>query len=183
MMSDRITRSFDAAAAGYDAAALLQRNVAEKLVRRAGAPNAASILDIGCGTGAVASLAAQKWPQATITGIDASPAMLQEAQKKVSGLTILQADAADLHLNRKFDLIFSSMLLHWLPRPGEVLKDWTELYGDLRAFLHSLKQTGAHQPRGGHKPFSAAKLRRLLNAHRGPFTARFDILYLSVSVP
>jgi cyclopropane fatty-acyl-phospholipid synthase-like methyltransferase len=40
------------------------------------------VLEIGCGTGTLTTMMATKG--ATVTGIDASPAMLREAEKKVT---------------------------------------------------------------------------------------------------
>jgi ubiquinone/menaquinone biosynthesis C-methylase UbiE len=39
------------------------------------------VLDLGTGTGAVARLAAQLWPDADVLGVDASPGMIAEARQ------------------------------------------------------------------------------------------------------
>jgi malonyl-ACP O-methyltransferase BioC len=126
-MHSTIIQSFDRAATSYDHAAQLQQIVAQKLVARATTLNPATILDIGCGTGLVSALAAAKYPRAHIAGIDTSSAMLVQARKKAPNLITQQADAGDLKFDQKFDLIFSSMLLHWLPHPEQILRQWQNL--------------------------------------------------------
>jgi len=75
------------------------------------------VLEIGCGTGTLASMMARQG--ATVTGIDASPRMLDEAQKKmVSGdlddkITLKYLDAVSIGEHfppRSFDLIVSTLV-------------------------------------------------------------------------
>jgi malonyl-CoA O-methyltransferase len=117
---------FDRAAAHYDQAASIQSQVAEYLVSRAvkrcGRP--ASVLDLGCGTGFVAQAARRRWPGATLTALDASPAMLHQAQRKIPGLRVVTGDAAHGAFGSEFDTILSSMALHWLADPHAVLRRW-----------------------------------------------------------
>lgn len=78
----RVRESFDRAAASYDDAAVLQRQVCESLL--AGftpIPEPTSILDAGCGTGYGARLLRNRWPDATITAVDFAPAMLVRARQ------------------------------------------------------------------------------------------------------
>ncbi len=79
----RVRESFDRAAASYDDAAVLQRQVCESLL--AGftpSPEPTSILDAGCGTGYGARLLRKRWPDATITAVDFAPAMLARARQE-----------------------------------------------------------------------------------------------------
>lgn len=119
--------AFDRAAATYDASSALQREVAEQLVRSAAARMPATILDIGCGTGHVSVLARKSWPHARITALDSSPSMLSVALKNVRGLEAIQGDARHIESVARYDAIFSSMLLHWLPDPRDVLLRWRKL--------------------------------------------------------
>ncbi len=125
-LQHKITERFDTAATRYDNHASVQAQAAEHLVAWA-APRIAhpqDILDIGSGTGFVAQIAAQKWPTAHITALDHAPAMLQQAQNKLPWLKIVSGDAAQMDFDRRFDIIFSGMMLHWLPQPIEALKRW-----------------------------------------------------------
>jgi malonyl-CoA O-methyltransferase len=117
--------SFDQAARRYDQHASIQEEVAKRLVRWAepvASPEA--ILDLGCGTGFVAVAVRQRWPQVKITGLDLAPTMLGQMRRKLPDLTLINADATQAELTPHFDLIFSSMALHWMPRPRNILKRW-----------------------------------------------------------
>jgi malonyl-CoA O-methyltransferase len=236
-----IIAAFDAAADSYDAASNVQRDIARKLVARAAkALNAPpqKILDLGSGAGHVTGAALEHWPQAEIVALDAAPAMLAALRVKYPGVKTLRRDAAAPGEIGRYDLILSSMMLHWLPDPRAALTQWREklnpggqlhiavpvegslcewrdflraagvadglwsfpppdlgrdiaasaetipfaaTYPDARAFLQSLKRTGAHTARAGHRPSSPAALRRLLAARQGEFTATFQILFLTIA--
>jgi malonyl-CoA O-methyltransferase len=119
-----LVQSFDHAAATYDRAAEVQAQIAATLVNIA-EPQAVpeNVLDIGGGTGFVADAALRRWPQSKVAVVDLAPSMLREAKRKIPSLQIFEGDARADQPNR-YDVIFSSMMLHWLPRPREVLKHW-----------------------------------------------------------
>lgn len=121
-----IIRNFDAAAKGYDRAASAQAAIAARLVAWAAESGVepGSILDSGCGTGLVAEELQRRWPQAKLTALDASRSMLEEAQRKLPQLSVLTGDILTLEPGQKFDAIFSSMALHWLPDPLKILNRW-----------------------------------------------------------
>lgn len=99
-----------------------ERSFREKLVRLARLGPGESVLDAGCGTGSLAIAARrQVGPGGTVTGIDASPAMIARAQAKAkkAGLDVafLQAPAQDLPLSdAQFDAVTMTVMLHHLPR-------------------------------------------------------------------
>ncbi|RFS24888.1 methyltransferase domain-containing protein [Chitinophaga silvatica] len=71
-----------------------------------------AILDLGCGTGELtAQLALQG---ASVTGIDASAAMIESARKHFPQVHFEVADATTFSLPQKFDGIFSNAALHWV---------------------------------------------------------------------
>ncbi len=124
------TRRFDRAAADYDDLASVQKQIADALTAWAAktCPAPLDVLDLGCGTGFVAEAVHKIWPSTQVTAVDASAAMLENARRKIPNARFIQADAAALDIEQKFDLVFSSMMLHWLPDPREALRRW-------RAFL------------------------------------------------
>ena len=80
------------------------------------------VLEIGCGTGTLTMMMAERG--AIVTGIDASPAMLGEAQKKIAirnfgeRVTLIYMDAAligDRFSPASFDLIVSTLVFSELP--------------------------------------------------------------------
>jgi malonyl-CoA O-methyltransferase len=124
MTSPFVARAFDKAALSYDATARSQAQVAKTLVATASISEPRSILDVGCGTGFVLAEAAARWPEAELTGLDIAPAMLRQAKRKIPRLVTLRADAGACDLTQSFDLIFSSMMLHWFSQPAELLRRW-----------------------------------------------------------
>lgn len=84
------------------------------------------VLVAGCGTNEAAVLALAN-PKTNIVGIDISPASLARADeaKRRHGLANLTLFRHDLHhvadLDRKFDLVISTGVLHHLPKPAEAI--------------------------------------------------------------
>ncbi|MEO8849441.1 MAG: methyltransferase domain-containing protein [Casimicrobiaceae bacterium] len=76
----------------------------------------ATIVDLGCGAGNVARVLADRYPGATIDGIDGDAAMLASARTTTTGdprFQWTQADFAAWHPAYAVDLIFSNAALHW----------------------------------------------------------------------
>jgi SAM-dependent methyltransferase len=74
-------------------------------LRERGLPEHGRLLDLACGTGkSFLPLLSRGW---TVTGVDASPAMLAEAQAKTRGLArLVRADLRDLPCLGQFDLVW-----------------------------------------------------------------------------
>ncbi len=76
-----------------------------------------TIVDLGCGAGNVTRLLAQRWPEAAITGVDLSAAML--AQARASSDPALRIDWQQADIERWAptrdapELLFSNAALHW----------------------------------------------------------------------
>jgi trans-aconitate 2-methyltransferase len=80
-----------------------------------------NILDVGCGPGNGVPGLAGRWPQARITGIDTSPAMVARAAEHYPSHTWRLQDARDLGPDDRFDLVFSNAVIQWIPDHGRVL--------------------------------------------------------------
>ena len=74
-----------------------------------------TVYDLSCGPGNVTRMLAARWPQAHITGVDDSAAMLAKAATELPGAHWVQQSLADWHAERPADLIYSNAALHWLP--------------------------------------------------------------------
>ncbi|MBI5786839.1 MAG: malonyl-ACP O-methyltransferase BioC [Rhodocyclales bacterium] len=108
MSKHAVRRSFDRAAASYDAAARLQRNVCRLLLDRLAEPAPARILDAGCGTGYALGLLAGRWPAAKVVAADFAPSMVTIAGGGVcADIEALPFAAAS------FDLYWSSLSFQW----------------------------------------------------------------------
>ena len=114
-----IRRSFDRAAATFDAAAVLHAEVRENLLQRlqltAFTPRV--VLDLGAGTGHASRALKRRYPGALVIALDSSPGMLRTAARRRSWLrrfALVCADAEHLPLAQgSVDLILSNLMLQW----------------------------------------------------------------------
>ncbi|MFK0120621.1 class I SAM-dependent methyltransferase [Streptomyces sp. NPDC090994] len=125
---------WDAEAARFDAEP--DHGLRDPRVRRAWADRmrswlparSADVLDLGCGTGSLALLAAERGHR--VTGVDLSPAMLERARAKLAGrdARFLTGDASAPPVGeRRFDVVLARHVLWTLPGPGRVLRHWRGL--------------------------------------------------------
>ena len=73
-----------------------------------------SIVDLGCGPGNSTGLLRERWPEAAITGLDASPDMLAAARRDHPGIDFVLADIATWSPAEPCDLVFSNAALQWV---------------------------------------------------------------------
>ncbi|HMW16822.1 MAG TPA: malonyl-ACP O-methyltransferase BioC [Accumulibacter sp.] len=109
----RVRDSFDRAAASYDSAASLQRQVCEDLLagfQPTEAPG--QLLDAGCGTGYGLRLLRQRWPQIRLIAVDFAPAMLQLARADADGLIAADVEALPC-ADCSVDAWLSSLTVQW----------------------------------------------------------------------
>jgi SAM-dependent methyltransferase len=95
---------YDAFASHYDTVVGLRPDVARylhRLIRRY-APDARSVLELGCGSGSMLSLLAKRYDA---TGIDSSRSMLSIARKKAPRARLLEGDITSFSLQERFDVI------------------------------------------------------------------------------
>ncbi len=110
----RVRASFAAAAAGYDAAAGLQRQAGGYLLDLA-PPMAAPLLDLGCGTGYIAGLLRNRRPGAEIWAADLAAPMLAACRDKLPDLRgYVCADAERLPFAaNSFAHVYANLVLQW----------------------------------------------------------------------
>lgn len=78
------------------------------------APEGASVLDLGCGNGALTAALRERGYAAR--GLDGSTSHLEIARRDHPGIEFLQADATDFSLPEPVDAVFSNAVLHWIDR-------------------------------------------------------------------
>lgn len=125
---ERVRDSFDRAAQTYDAAAVVQRRVCDRLLDTLDATcHPGTILDAGCGTGYGARLLRGRWPEARITGVDFAPAMVERARDATDAC--FTADIEHLPLPAaNFDLWWSSLAIQWCD-PDRVFAEAARVLG------------------------------------------------------
>ncbi len=72
------------------------------------------MVDLGCGNGAVAGVLARRFTGRQLIGLDASPAMLEQAAATGHYARLVQADVAVWEPDQPPALIFSNAMCHWL---------------------------------------------------------------------
>ena len=119
----RVRASFDAAAEHYDDVAILQREIAQRILERLDLVKLQpdTILDIGAGTGIAAHALSKRYKKSRVIAFDLAPNMLKQARQRGSLLHKLMAkrgficgDAEHLPFaDNSVELIFSSSTLQW----------------------------------------------------------------------
>jgi trans-aconitate 2-methyltransferase len=72
-------------------------------------------VDLGCGSGELTRLLAERWPDASIVGLDSSAAMLRRARRHRAGkLEFKLGDIGTWRSEGLVDLIFSNAALQWV---------------------------------------------------------------------
>ncbi len=122
--SERIGEAFAQQAAAYEEQAWLQPRVAERLLADLPDQGPRRILEIGCGTGFLSRLLAQRYPEAELTLTDISGGMLERCQEQMPAsdrIRYQQLDVAHWKPKRAYDLIVSTMVMQWLDEPIQAL--------------------------------------------------------------
>lgn len=91
----------------------------------------AVIADLGCGTGELTRLLLERWPDATVYGVDHSEEMLARARSAASppNLHFVRADLSAWEPPRPLHLVFSNAALQWLPDQAAVVERLAGLVG------------------------------------------------------
>jgi trans-aconitate 2-methyltransferase len=79
------------------------------------------IYDLGCGPGNSTALLAERFPDALITGIDNSPAMIDKARASCAGASFEHGDLTNWMPARNPDLLFSNAAFQWVPQHLDVI--------------------------------------------------------------
>jgi len=129
----RVKRAFSTAADSYDAHAVLQREVADRLLQHLSFTkiNPAHILDIGCGTGYFTRLLRQRFRKAAVHALDISTAMLMATRGKQPHRLpwhgknhYVTADACRLPFaDGCFDLVCSNLTMQWTADPWRMMQE------------------------------------------------------------
>jgi malonyl-CoA O-methyltransferase len=124
-----VRAAFDRASPSYEAAAVLQSQVAAELLSRL-EPFAFSpevVLDLGAGTGRVSADLKRRYRSSTVIALDLAPGMLREAarhQRFFRRFERVCGDAMRLPLgSASVDIVFSNLMLQWCDPLGDALAE------------------------------------------------------------
>jgi trans-aconitate 2-methyltransferase len=87
-----------------------------ELVARIGATAPANVVDLGCGDGALTATLAERWPSASVLGLDSSEEMLASAASWNSDrLSFALSRIQDWQPSGAIDVLVSNAALQWVP--------------------------------------------------------------------
>lgn len=107
-----------------------------------------SIVDLGCGSGQVTRLIAARWPNAEVTGVDHSPAMLRWAQNVPSRVRYEEGDVVVWRPSWPVDLLVSFGGLQRVPEHERLIPEFLQCLapgGVLALALARPEEQVAHQ--------------------------------------
>ena len=150
-----------------------RRRPALELLARASSADPGLAVDLGCGTGEITRLIAERWPGAAVQGVDHSPDMLARARTgdEAAGVEWIEADIAAWSPASPPGLLYANASLQWVdghealfPRlfrslaPGGVLAVQMPLSREARSHLLMHEVLAGGGPGGA--PLGTEALRR-----------------------
>jgi malonyl-CoA O-methyltransferase len=139
-----VKKSFNRHAAIYDRNAALQKRFGKFMLTflNGNVKKAASILDIGMGTGAITELLMQRFPGARIHGCDLAMGMIARARAREylnpHRDLFITADGECLpYRDNHFDLVISGFTYQWLESPDMAFKEALRVLKPGGLFLYS----------------------------------------------
>lgn len=136
---EEITAQYDRVAPWYRALSpffLINPQLRRRTVAAMGLGPGDSVLEVGVGSGRnLPWLLDAVGPNGSVVGVDLSPGMLAEARKVVdrrgaANVTLIEADASAVELDRDFDAILFSLSYSVIPedvRPAALARAWDRL--------------------------------------------------------
>lgn len=100
----------------YKQASTHQKEWGAKLISEFTLQGTEHILDLGCGDGAITADLADRVPDGSVVGIDASRGMIKTAQQnhQKANLKFELLDIGSIQFTNEFDIILSNAALHWV---------------------------------------------------------------------
>jgi len=94
------------------------------LLARVGARRPRAVVDLGCGPGTLTATLADRWPRASVRGIDSSPEMIARAAALGAPVEFAVADLRDWRPGPDVDVVVSNAALQWVPGHVDLLPGW-----------------------------------------------------------
>ncbi len=134
---------------------------AEQVLDRLALRGDETVLDAGCGSGAVTRMLLERLPRGRVVAVDAAPSMVAAAREALdpARVTAIESDLAELTLDEPVDAAFSNAVFHWIPdhgalfarvfgalRPGGRLEAQCGGEGNLERFHEVVHEVGEREP-------------------------------------
>jgi trans-aconitate 2-methyltransferase len=127
------------------------------LISRIEAASPARVVDLGCGSGELTALLADRWPSALVEGIDSSEEMISSAAPH-DRVTLRVGDVSSWTPPPDVDVLVSNATLQWVPTHRELLATWAaalpsdgwlafQVPGNFDSFSHTLMRSLAESRR------------------------------------
>ena len=130
------------------------------LMARVDAQAPRAVVDLGCGEGALTASLAQRWPDASVTGVDSSATMLAAAAAHAipGRVEFVAGDIREWEPDHPVDVVVSNAVLHWVPGHDRIMSRWAgwlspggqvavQVPGNFRAPTHALLTELCRSPR------------------------------------
>ena len=117
----------------YELLSKIQREDGLKLIEQVSPEKGSRVLDIGCGTGFLTNVLAERvGPRGMVVGVDPDGQRLEVARRQYAGDNIQFVEgSAETFPEDQYDLVFSSQVLHWIENKGTVFQK-VYIYHNLR---------------------------------------------------
>ncbi|HLZ71023.1 MAG TPA: methyltransferase domain-containing protein [Dehalococcoidia bacterium] len=133
-------------------------------------------IDLGCGTGELTALLAERLPAATVLGVDSSAAMLEQAAPRAGArLSFARQAAATLADFSAYDLVFSHAALQWVPNNEGLMR---RILGSLRPGAQIAVQLPNNEAHPSHVEAQALAAEPPFREQLGGFVRRSEALPL-----
>ena len=127
---DIVLQKYDEMASEYDQRwSFYVGATVRETIRRLPTKGVCSVLDVGCGTGALLEKVHSRYPDARLFGVDLSPKMLEVAQGKLGRSVELRASRAESlpFEDESVDVVVSTNVFHFLREPKKCLGEFSRV--------------------------------------------------------
>lgn len=109
----------------YDELAVMQKGIADRLLKLIPERDYLTILDIGCGTGYMCRELKKRFPSAEVTGVDIAPEMLKRARAADPAGNYICQDFTRLDVSgQTYDLVVSASALQWANNVNQIIEKY-----------------------------------------------------------
>lgn len=128
-LKQEICNAFNKHSQNYERAAIVQREIGERLFERLDylKIQPRTVLDLGCGCGYFSKQLKKRYPKALIVGLDLAIEMLFQSKAKQSWLKqwpLVNADMTSMPFpTGMFDLVFANQAIHWVSPLNLVMQE------------------------------------------------------------